>query len=140
MNYLPVLWERDFSGLWSQKEGGILFHLQDGFLARFPGFSYLFSNALVENEANAFVFAEYGKVVTLTFQEWDVLVLVTPMGPLEIFSKYENDEGFYTFPFGEVISEGEVKPNIKEEFSSMWENIYPQLSFGGTHVDFKIHE
>lgn len=141
MDYLKLFQNKDLN-LFSHDYSGIEFYCSDSFSAWYPGCVYESKNLSVSEhdtpETNKIIFASYGKVVNLTLKDWKLKVIVTPIGPLEIFSKYQEEDGTYIFPDDEIVSEKDIRPVIKECFDLLWEKSYDKIKFGDINVDFEL--
>lgn len=142
--FLNVLQSRGLCDLFTQVKGGCYFHCHHLFSAWFSGCEQeiVVTGPVSNPEGLCKVFAPHGKVVTLSFRDWEVLVIVTPWGPLEIYTLWtgggqENLQGQFTLPHGDKV--GHDGLDISEtEFILLWEKSYDNITFGDHHVDFYL--
>lgn len=142
MNLLKVLKNDDH--LYTMVNPGIFFHNCDILRTWFSGCeSQIITSGSPSNpKTEVDIFAPHGKVVEVELPDEQFLVISTPKGPLEIYRKWNGGiptPGVMIFPNGDIVSEDEVEFN-EEQFIQIWEEVYPRMDFGGSHVDFKLRD
>ncbi len=151
--YLQVLWERGLSGLWEKGNYGLIFHCYSHstsvVLSQFfvYGKDLKATNETTEEEDHWRIdrwdiIAPYGSVLELSFSDWNVGVIVTPFGPMEIWSEWLGGgdscyQGYGIYPSGREINSTDFKtfPATIKKVAKKWkEGALQQLTYGDIYL------